>query len=347
MSKPIKVAIIGYGYASKTFHAPFLGILEGYDLTTISSSDPSKVKADWPNIHVAASPEAVFADKDIELVVIPTPNDTHFPLAQAALAAGKHVVVDKPFTLDVSQAEQLKQQAEQAGKLLSVYHNRRWDSGFLTVKKILEEGKLGDIKYYESHFDRYRPLVRQRWREADIPGAGIWYDLGPHLLDQVLQYFGRPLGINVDLAMIRPNAQAVDYFHAVLQYADKKVVLHATTLAAAPTPIYVIHGMNGSYVKYGLDPQEDCLKAGQRPEGTDWGVDTNMGSVTLSQGDELITQSWPNQRGNYGGYYQGIYDAIRHGKPNPVTPSEAIDIMKLIEAGIRSAKEKRTIEAIF
>ncbi|MGG4607133.1 oxidoreductase [Providencia sp. Me31A] len=347
MSKPIKVGILGYGYASKTFHAPFLGTLEGYDLTSISSSDPSKVKADWPDVNVAASPEAIFADKDIELVVIPTPNDTHFPLAQAALAAGKHVVVDKPFTLDVAQAEQLKLQAEKAGKLLSVYQNRRWDSGFLTVKKILQEGCLGDIKYYESHFDRYRPAVRQRWREANIPGAGIWYDLGPHLLDQVLQYFGKPTAITADLAMIRPNAQAVDYFHTILQYADKKVVLHATTLAAAPMPIYVIHGMNGSYVKYGLDTQESCLKNGAKPEGVNWGVDSNTGNVTLSQNDELITQPWPNEKGNYGGYYHAIYKAIRNGEANPVTPSEAIDIMKLIEAGIRSATEKRTIESIF
>ncbi|CAK7055373.1 oxidoreductase [Providencia huaxiensis] len=347
MSKPIKVGVIGYGYASKTFHASFLGFLKEYDLTAISTSDPNKVKADWPNVNVVASPEAIFADNDIELVVIPTPNETHFPLAKAALSAGKHVVVDKPFTLDVAQAEQLKQQAEQSGKLLSIYHNRRWDSGFLTVKKILQDGCLGDIKYYESHFDRYRPMVRQRWREANIPGSGIWYDLGPHLLDQVLQYFGKPMGITADLAMIRPNAEAVDYFHVILQYATKKVVLHATTLAAAPMPIYVIHGMNGSYVKYGLDPQEDCLKSGMKPEGEKWGVDDNTGIVTLSQGEALITQPWPNEKGNYGGYYQAIYDAIRHNKPNPVTPSEAIDIMKLIEAGIRSATEKRTIESIF
>ncbi|MGO2333893.1 oxidoreductase [Providencia sp.] len=347
MSKPIKVGIIGYGYASKTFHTPFLARLAGFELTAISSSDPSKVKADWPNINVVSSPEAIFADPEIELVVIPTPNDTHYPLSRDALAAGKHVVVDKPFTLNVEEALKLKQQAEKAGKLLSIYHNRRWDSGFRTVKKLLQDGCLGEIKYYESHFDRFRPVVRQRWREADIPGAGIWYDLGPHLLDQVLQYFGKPKGITVDLGKIRPGAEAVDYFHAMLEYADKKVVLHSTILAAAPMPIYIIHGMKGSYVKYGLDTQEDCLKNGLFPQDESWGEDQNKGIVTLSQGDEFITQEWSNEKGNYGGYYEAIHDAIRLGKANLVTPNEAIDIMKLIEAGILSAKEKRTIEVIF
>ncbi len=347
MSKPIKVGIVGYGYASKTFHAPFLARLDGYDLVTISSSDTSKVKADWPNMRVVSSPEAIFSDPEIELVVIPTPNDTHYPLSRDALAAGKHVVVDKPFTLNVEEAIKLKEQAEKAGKLLSIYHNRRWDSGFRTVEKILNDGCLGDIKYYESHFDRFRPVVRQRWREADIPGAGIWYDLAPHLMDQVLQYFGKPTGITVDLGKIRPGAEAVDYFHAILEYPDKKVVLHSTTLAAAPMPIYIIHGMKGSYVKYGLDPQEDCLKQGEYPKDDSWGIDVNTGIVTLSQGDKLITEEWPNEKGNYGGYYNAIHDAIRLGKPNPVTPSEAIDIMKLIEAGILSAKEKRTVENIF
>ena len=344
MSKAIKVGIVGYGYASKTFHAPFIANMDGYELVAISSSDPNKVKADWPDMTVVSSPESLFSNPDIELIVIPTPNDTHYPLAQEALAAGKHVVVDKPFTVTVDEAELLKQQAENAGLLLSVYHNRRWDSGFLTMKKLLADGRLGDIKYYESHFDRYRPAVRQRWREAAGAGGGIWYDLGPHLLDQVLQFFGQPQSITADLAMIRPGAEAVDYFHATLDYADKKVVLHSTTVAAAEQPVYIVHGMEGSYVKFGLDIQEDHLKVGEKPQGEDWGVDKRNGIVTLSRNDELSQQEWPNEKGNYGGYYQAIYDAIRHGKPNPVTAEQAINVMKLIEAGELSAKNRQTIE---
>ncbi|EPC2527430.1 oxidoreductase [Providencia stuartii] len=343
MSAPIKVGIVGYGYASKTFHAPFIATLPGYELTAISSSNLDKVTADWPDVEVVSSPEQLFANPEIELVIIPTPNDTHYPLASQALAAGKHVVVDKPFTVTVEEAQSLQQQAQQAGKLLSVYHNRRWDAGYLTLKKLFADGCLGDIKYYESHFDRYRPVTRQRWREAAVAGGGIWYDLGPHLLDQALQFFGKPASITADLGMIRPGAEAVDYFHVLLHYPDKKVVLHATTVAAAESPLYVIHGMKGSYVKYGLDSQEENLKNGLLPTHENWGIDQRNGVVTLSQGDALISQEWQNEKGNYGGYYLAIHEAIRHGAANPVQPQEAIEIMKLIEAGILSDKQKRTV----
>ncbi|MDE9539170.1 oxidoreductase [Xenorhabdus bovienii] len=343
MSDFLKVGLVGYGYASKTFHAPLIAGTSNVELVAISSSDTEKVRKDWPTVTVVSSPEALFSDPDIDLIVIPTPNDTHYPLAQKALAAGKHVVVDKPFTITVEEAEALKKQAEEANLLLSVFHNRRWDAGFLTVKSLIQENRLGKLKYYESHFDRYRPVVRQRWREAARAGGGIWYDLGPHLLDQAVQLFGKPHAITVDLGMIRPNAEAVDYFHAQLNYPDLKVVLHATTVAAAESPIYILHGMEGSYVKYGLDTQEERLKAGERPPRTDWGYDVRDGSVTLSQEDDLITQIIPTLPGNYGAYYAAIRDAIVAGKPNPVTANEAILIMKLIEAGEKSAKEQRTI----
>lgn len=347
MSAPIKVGIVGYGYASKTFHVPFIATLPEYELIAISSSNSAKVSADWPDVAVVSSPEELFSNPDIELVIIPTPNDTHYPLASEALAAGKNVVVDKPFTITVEEAQALQTQAQEAGKLLSVYHNRRWDAGYLTLKKLLADGSLGDIKYYESHFDRYRPVTRQRWRESAAAGGGIWYDLGPHLLDQALQFFGKPKSITADLSMIRPGAEAVDYFHAILEFTDKKVILHATTVAAAESPLYVVHGINGSYVKYGLDSQEDCLKSGQLPTNENWGKDERNGYVTLSQGDDLITQELVNEKGNYGGYYLAIHDAIRNEAANPVLPQEAIDIMKLIEAGILSNKEKRTVDIDF
>ncbi|PHM60272.1 oxidoreductase [Xenorhabdus ishibashii] len=343
MSDFLKVGLVGYGYASKTFHAPLIAGTPNIELVAISSSDADKVKKDWPAISVVSSSEELFTDPNIDLIVIPTPNDTHYPLAQKALAAGKHVVVDKPFTITVEQAQSLKNQAEEANLLLSVFHNRRWDSGFLTVKSLIKENKLGALKYYESHFDRYRPVVRQRWREAAGTGSGIWYDLAPHLLDQAVQLFGKPQAITTDLGMMRPNAETADYFHAQLTYPDLKVVLHATMLAAAESPIYTLHGMVGSYTKYGLDPQEERLKSGERPPRADWGYDARDGYVTLSQNDNLVTQIIPTVPGNYGAYYAAIRDAILFGKPNPVTASEAILIMKLIEAGEKSATEQRTI----
>ncbi|CDG17884.1 oxidoreductase [Xenorhabdus doucetiae] len=343
MSDFLKVGLVGYGYASKTFHAPLIAGTPNVELVAISSSDADKVKKDWSTVSVVSSPEALFNDPNIDLIVIPTPNDTHYPLAQKALAAGKHVVVDKPFTITVEQAQSLKKQAEEAKLLLSVFHNRRWDSGFLTVKSIIKENKLGALKYYEAHFDRYRPVVRQRWREAAGAGSGIWYDLAPHLLDQAVQLFGKPQAITTDLGMIRPNAETADYFHTQLTYPNLKVVLHATMLAAVESPIYTLHGMAGSYTKYGLDPQEERLKAGERPPRADWGYDARDGYVTLSQGDDLATKVIPTVPGNYGAYYAAIRDAILFGKSNPVTAGEAILIMKLIEAGEKSAKEQRTI----
>lgn len=345
MNKPIKVGLIGYGFAGKTFHVPFITTIEGFQLSAIVSSDEQKVKKDWPNVPVFASLEQLLAEQpEVSLIVIPTPNKTHFPLAKQALEAGKHVIVDKPFTLTVQEAVTLNQLAQTKGKLLSVYHNRRWDSGFLTVKSLLENQILGELKYYESHFDRYRPDVRQRWRESKEAGSGLWYDLAPHMLDQVLQLFGQPKSIFADIAMIRPQAEAVDYFHVYLNYPTLKVILHATTIAAAESPIYLLHGMEGSYVKYGLDPQEECLKAGQSPTAKDWGKDSHDGSVTLSQNGELIVKPLETKPGNYGHYYRAIRQAITNGAPNPVSAEEAILVMKLIEAGIESAKMQHTVE---
>lgn len=269
MKDSIRVGILGYGYATKTFHAPLIAGTPGMEIAVISSSDAAKVHADWPNVRVAPSPADVINDPGIDVIVIPTPNDTHFPLAKAALEAGKHVVVDKPFTVTLSEARELDALARHTGLLLSVFHNRRWDSDFLTVKSLLAEGALGEVVYFESHFDRWRPQVRDRWREQAGPGTGIWFDLGPHLIDQALALFGLPVSIQVDLAQLRPGARTTDYFHAVLNYPQRKVVLHSSMFAAAETARYIVHGSRGSFIKFGVDPQEDHLKAGNvRPKRT-------------------------------------------------------------------------------
>jgi Predicted dehydrogenases and related proteins len=340
MSDSIRVGLIGYGYASKTFHAPLISGTPGMELAVVSSSDADKVKADWPNVAVVSEPKHIFADPTIDLVVIPTPNDTHFPLAKAALEAGKHVVVDKPFTVTLSQARELDALAKSQGKLLSVFHNRRWDSDFLTVKSLINEGRLGEVAYFESHFDRYRPQVRNRWRELGGPGSGIWYDLGPHLLDQVVSLFGLPVSMSVDLAQLRPGAQATDYFHAVLVYPQRRVVLHGTLLAAAETARYIVHGSRASYVKYGLDPQEERLKNGERLPQEDWGYDMRDGVLTRVDGEDRVEESWLTQPGNYPAYYAAIRDALNGVGENPVPASQAIQIMELIELGIESARHR-------
>ncbi|AHY07273.1 oxidoreductase [Serratia plymuthica] len=346
MAEKIRVGLVGYGYASKTFHAPLIVGTPGVELAAVSSSDAGKVHADWPAMTVVSDPQALFDDPSIDLIVIPTPNDTHFPLAQQAMAAGKHVVVDKPFTVTLSQAQELKRQAEQSGTLLSVFHNRRWDSDFLTLKALLKEGALGEVVYFESHFDRFRPEVRQRWREQAGAGTGIWYDLGPHLIDQALQLFGKPQTLFVDLGELRPGSLSVDYFHAVLNYGNRRVVLHGTVLAAAETARYIVHGTQGSFIKFGLDPQEDRLKAGERLPQADWGYDMRDGVVTLSRDGILAEKPLLSIPGNYPAYYAAIRDAINGEGENPVPAGDAIKVMEMIELGIESAKQQKALPVV-
>ncbi|MCE9901185.1 oxidoreductase [Raoultella terrigena] len=343
MSDNIRVAIIGYGYASKTFHAPLISGTPGMTLAAVSSSDEGKVRIDWPAVPVVAEPRQLLDDPNIDLIVIPTPNDTHFPLAKAALEAGKHVVVDKPFTVTLSQARELDAVARSRGRLLSVFHNRRWDSDFLTVKSLINEGLLGEVCYFESHFDRYRPRIRDRWRERGGPGSGIWFDLGPHLLDQAICLFGLPVSMTVDLAQLRPGAQSTDYFHAVLVYPQRRVILHATLLAAAETARFIVHGSRGSYIKYGLDPQEERLKNGERLPQEDWGYDMRDGILTRVDGEDRSEESWLTLPGHYPAYYAAIRDALNGNGENPVPASQAIQIMELIELGIESAKHRATL----
>ncbi|EMN5544617.1 oxidoreductase [Enterobacter cloacae] len=343
MSDSIRVGLIGFGYASKTFHAPLIAGTPGMALAAVSSSDATKVHADWPGVPVVSEPKHLFNDPNIDLIVIPTPNDTHFPLAKAALEAGKHVVVDKPFTVTLSQARELDALAKSLGRLLSVFHNRRWDSDFLTVKALLSEGTLGEITFFESHFDRFRPQVRNRWREQAGPGSGIWYDLAPHLLDQAVNLFGLPVSMTVDLAQLRPGAQTTDYFHAVLSYPQRRIVLHGTMVAAAESARYILHGTRGSYVKFGLDPQEERLKNGERLPQEDWGYDMRDGVVTKVEGETLVEETLLTMPGNYPAYYAAVRDALNGTGENPVPASQAIQIMELIELGIESAKHRATL----
>ena len=338
MKQNLNAAIVGCGYATVTFHAPLIQSVPGLSLAAVSSSDRAKAEAALPGVDVRDTPEQLLARADIDLVVIPTPNHTHHPLALQALAAGKHVVVDKPFTLDAAQARELIDLAQTRERVLSVFHNRRWATDFLTVQKLVRSNLLGRIAHYEAHFDRHRPAVRQRWRESSVPGGGLWYDLGPHLLDEALQLFGMPQAIGLDLAAQRDGAVTDDWFHCVLRYDRRlRVVLHAGSLVARPGPRYAIHGALGSYTKFGLDPQEGQLKAGMRPGHAEWGVDRNEGALVLADGDVLRESALPNEPGDYARYYAALRDAILHGAPNPVPAEQALQVIQLIEAGLRSA----------
>lgn len=332
MTENIGVGIIGYGYAASTFHVPLIQTVPGLRLIAISSSTPEKIQAALPTVEGVRSPKVLFARPDIDLIIIPTPNETHFPLAKEALAAGKHVVVDKPFTLTVAEAQQLKFQAEKTGCLLAAFHNRRWDTDFLTLKHVLTTGELGRIVHFESHFDRYRPLVQPRWRERPGAGAGLWFDLGSHLLDQALQLFGYPDSIQLDLAMQRQEAQVDDWFHAVLHYGSMRAILHAGALVPFPAPRLVVHGDRGSFIRLEIDPQENALKGGRS-----W-TKADPGSAELILWDKGVRtcQTISCLPGDYSVFYVQIREALHGRGGNPVPVDDAIQTMSLLELGLKN-----------
>ncbi len=334
LSSPIRVGLIGYGFSGKTFHAPLIAAEPRFALNLVASRDAAKVRADLPDAAVDADPFAVARADAVDLVVIASPNDSHFPLARAALLAGKHVVVDKPFTLDLAEARTLAALAETQGRMLSVFHNRRWDSDFLSVKRAIADGLVGAVSLFESHIDRFRPQVRQRWREGDGPGSGILFDLGPHLIDQALCLFGLPDRVQANLAHQRDGALTDDWAHVVLVYGSRRVILHASMLVAGGARRFVVHGDAGSVEKRGADRQEQQLLAGMRPGAPGWGDDPDDLVAYNAQGDARSIAATP---GDQRGYYRAIADALDGAGTNPVPPGQALAVMAVLDAATRAA----------
>ena len=351
---PLQVGLIGYGSAAKVFHAPLIAGVPGMALACVSSSRPDLVQRDWPQVPVVATAQAVFANPSIDLVVIATPNASHFELAQSALAAGKHVVVDKPCTVTLAETDALLALAQQQRKVLTVFQNRRFDSDFLSLQQVIQSGALGRLVEVNSHFDRYRPAVPVRWREQGLPGSGLWFDLGPHLVDQALTLFGLPDEVLLDRAALRDGALVDDWFHAVLRYPTRhglRVVLHASTLVAELGPRWAVHGTKGSFTKFGLDAQEDALKTGQRPQWADlqhWGVDSQPGEVlgfdTIPgvAAPVSVRRAAANLPGNYLTYYAQLRDHLWGLTPAPqVTSAQVRAVMQVLTLGEQSAVQGR------
>jgi len=332
--KEVRVGLIGYGYAGKTFHAPLIRSVPGLKLTVVGSSKPDIVQADVPGVSVCSNMEEVANHPEIDLLVIASPNESHFPLASMALRSGKHVVVDKPFTVKLADARTLVELAEEQGRLLSVFHNRRWDSEVLAAKAMVESGVLGEISHFETHIDRFRPQVRQRWREQTGPGAGLWFDLGPHLIDQALQLFGLPQTVNASFAIQRKGGQTDDWAHVQLNYKSLRVVLHVMLLASGGVPRSVLHGTLGSWVKFGGDVQEKQLVAGMLPGSDGFGVDPDPG--IFYEGATAKQTKIPAPAVNQADYYLGIRDALWGRHPNPVPPSQASAVMSILETSFES-----------
>jgi predicted dehydrogenase len=332
----IGVGLIGYGLGGRAFHAPYVAATPGMSLRAVVSRDPAKVHADLPGVRVLPDVEALLGEPGIDLVIVCSPDALHAEHAVASLRAGKHVLVDKPFATTVADARRMAAEAGVARRLLTAFHNRRWDADFLTLRRLLAEGALGRIVEVESRFDRWRPALSATWKDAR-PG-GVWLDLGPHLVDQAVQLFGIPEGITADIATVREGSPAPDYVHAVLRYPGHRVVLHCSKLVADHAVRFAVHGTSGSWTKRGTDPQEAATLAGQLPGSGDWGHDPVAGVFTDAHG---TTCDIANKRGDYRAFWTALAAAIRDGAPNPVAPSQAIAVVEILEAGLRSASERR------
>jgi predicted dehydrogenase len=341
LSEPIRVGVIGFGFVSKTFHVPLLKATDGYKIAAVSSSHPADVKAVLPDVDVVSDPKALATHPDIDVVLIASPNQTHAPLAEAAMRAGHNVVVDKPFTITVEEARHLAAVAKEKSVLLSVFQNRRWDSDFLTVQDAIRRDLTGRVVLFESRIDRYRPDVRDRWREVPGPGAGLLYDLGPHLIDQTLLLFGIPDSVQATLAKQRSGARTDDFFQLVLRYGEMIVTLGAGSLISGGSARFSVHGDRASLVKQKPDIQEDQLRAGMTPGSQDWGFDPD--DATLYDGATGATRTVKSARGDQRGYYLALREALLGRAPNPVPPEQGATVMVIIESALRAAADGRRV----
>ncbi len=351
----LQVALIGYGGAGCIFHAPLISGVPGLKLACMVTSQAEAVQLDWPGARCLPNVFDALDDPAIDLVVIATPNASHFELAKVALQAGKHVVVDKPCTVTLAETEALLALAQKQGRVLTVFQNRRFDSDFLALQQVIGSGALGRVVEVNSHFDRYRPAVPVRWREQSLPGSGLWFDLGPHLVDQAVALFGLPDDISLDLAALRAGAQVNDWFHAVLRYTTRhdglRVILHASTLVADLGPRWAVHGSSGSFTKFGMDVQEDALKSGGRPQAgqlNEWGEDPQPGEVLSWKvmagvaSPVSVRCAAPQPAGNYLAYYAQLRDHLWGLELQPlVTATQVHAVMQLLTLGQKSAEQGR------
>lgn len=337
-NNPIRVALIGYGTGGSLFHAPFLHALPEFEFIGVLERSKELAKVRYPYIKSYTSLDALLSNEQIELVVVTTPNDSHFSIALDALNRGKHVLVDKPFTTSSEEATLLMAAAEANKRSLSVYQNRRFHSDFKTLKSIVEEGKVGVIHNFTACFDRFRPELRLgSWKEQERPGSGIFYDLGAHLIDQALVLFGPPDSIEAKMGMERPGALAIDHFDVIFHYPNHQAVLKAGMLVDRPRPIFSLTGSLGTYLKEGADPQEGFLKEGNLPIGTEWAKEPLEQWGTLTKG--AFVEKIPPLYSDYSILYKNIHDVIRIGAKPLVSSTEAALVVKCIELAIKSNVE--------
>jgi predicted dehydrogenase len=344
---PINTVLCSYGMSGRVFHAPFLHINPGFHFYAVWERSKNLAEKIYPDVKTFRTLEDMLADDLVELVIVNTPNFTHFDFAKKALEAGKHVIVEKPFTITVDESDELIALAKKQNKKLSVYQNRRYDSDYKTIKKVVEAKWLGEPVEVEMHFDRYKEeLGSKLHKETPGPGTGSLYDLGAHLIDQALQLFGMPQKLFADIKAMRPVSKVDDYFELLFYYERMRVRVKSSYVVREALPGYVFHGLKGSFIKPKTDVQENRLLAGEMPGKSDWGKepDSEKGLLHTEINGKGIREYIPSEQGNYGEYYDGIYASIRNGEPLPVTAEQGADVIKIIEAAYKSNELEKVVD---
>ena len=344
----IKTALLSYGMSGKVFHAPFLSIHQGFEISGSWERTKKLINYDFPEVKSYARIEELL-ESDVNLVIVNTPVETHYEYAKKVLLAGKHAVVEKAFTTTVAQAKELAALAEEKGLKLAVFQNRRWDSDFKTVQKVITDEVLGEIVEAEFHFDRYNPLLSPKQHKESInPGSGILKDLGPHIIDQALCLFGLPQSVFADIRITREHSLVDDYIDVLLYYATFRVRLKAGFFVREANPAYIIHGKKGSFVKHRGDIQEDELKLGKKPNLTTWGTEPieKAGLLHTEINGEIVKKTISTLQGNYYDFFEGVYNSIVSNTIEPVTAQDGIHVMQIIEAAIQSSAQKKVVDLL-
>jgi scyllo-inositol 2-dehydrogenase (NADP+) len=347
MSAPIQTAICSFGMSGKVFHAPFIHTNPNFNFYGVWERSKKTAQQFYPKVKSFDTFEEMLADKVVELVIVNTPNVTHFEYAKKALQAGKHVIVEKPFVINAAEGTELIELAAKQNKKISVYHNRRFDSDFRLIKKVVQEDWLGDTNQVEIRYDRFKEQLSPKLhKETPGPGAGLFYDLGSHLIDQALQLFGTPDAVFADLTILRPISKVDDYFEVILFYNRQRITLKASNQVREGLPAYVLHGSKGSFIKSRTDVQENDLIAGKAPGSEGWGIEPEDGRGLLhtERNNEIVRAFIIPPQGNYMDYFDQFYRAVRFDEQLPVTAEEGLNVIKVIAAAIESSKEGRVVK---
>ena len=339
MKPNLRIGILSYGMSGKVFHAPLLHVNPGYTISKIMQRSASDALERYPYLRIVKTADEIIQDPDIDIVLVNTPDHTHYDFTRAALEAGKHVVVEKPFVLEINQGTELIELAEKMGRVLTVFQNRRWEGDFLTIRKIIDQGLLGRLVEYEAHFDRYRNFIRDSWKEKPENNTGTLYNLGSHLIDQALVLFGIPDAVYADIRKQRTGALVDDLFDLNLLYPGIKVTLKCSYLVREPGPRFMLHGTEGSYVKHGADPQEEALTRGRYPDEPGWGTESEekWGILNTTLNGLHYYGRIETLPGCYQNFYYELYDTLVNGAPLTVKPEESLAGIRIIRAAYESS----------